>query len=243
MQDFIAAISLIALALPPIPQPAQSSSLFISQAPPTPPLDPPPNGTQPGGGLDPTNRLSCTSTNDGMRALVPVKNPVLTTTNQPTIFFYIPFGSNQVRYGEFSLLTYPTEQQRLYSIRFTLPKTPGIVSVTLPAQPLKQGEYYHWYFQVYCRDGNGKQPDLTVHGFLQQVALTSERERQIKAATPDVWYDALARVATQLQASPQNPTLRNQWRSLLRTIGAEHLAQAPLLGSVIPVERNSSRNQ
>jgi Domain of Unknown Function (DUF928) len=181
-----------------------------------------------------------------MQALVPVQNPVLTTTNQPTILVYIPFGADQIQFGEFSLLSWPNEQQRIYAVRFRLPKTPGIVSVTLPSQPeytLKQGEYYHWYFQLYCRDGNGKQPNLTVHGLIQRTELTAERERQISAATPDIWYDALARVATQLQTSPQNANLRNQWRALLRTIGAEDLVQEPLLGPVIPLEQTRILSQ
>jgi Domain of Unknown Function (DUF928) len=222
-----------------VPPPA---SKLISQRPPAPPRNPPPNGSRPGGGLNSAARSACTSGNTFMQALVPVQNPVLTTTNQPTILIYIPFGSDQVQFGEFSLLPWPGEQQRIYSARFTLPKTPGIVSVTLPSRPeyaLKQGDYYHWYFQLYCRDGNGKQPDLTVHGLIQRTALTAERERQISAATPDVWYDALARVAAQLQTSPQNSNLRNQWRTLLRTIGAEDLAEEPLLGPVIPLKTPS----
>lgn len=220
-----------------------ASSRLISQRPPVPPSDPPPNGTQPGGGLDPTARLSCTPANNALRALVPVKNPVFTTTNQPTVFFYVPLGSDQVQFGEFSLLSYPKEQQRIYTVRFTLPQTPGIVSVTVPPRsesPLKQGEYYRWYFQLYCRDGNQKQPDLTVYGLLQRVELTAQRERQISAATPDIWYDALAHVATQLKTSPQNSSLRNQWHSLLRTIKAEHLVQEQLLGPVIPIEQEAT---
>jgi hypothetical protein len=215
----------------------------ISQHPPNPPRDPPPNGTQPGGGLNPSGQLSCTPANTSMRALVPVKNPVLTTTDQPTILFYVPFGSEQVQFGEFSLLPYPKEEQRIYSVRFTLPKTPGIVSVTLPSSSksaLKQGEYYRWYFQLYCRDGDRRKPDLTVHGLLQRTALTTERERQIRAATPEIWYDALARVATQLQVSPQDSKLRQQWRTLLRSIGADHLTQEKVLGPVIPLEQNAS---
>jgi hypothetical protein len=106
-----------------------------SQRPPDPPPDPPPNRSKPGGGLNPAARSSCTQDNHYMQALVPIKNPVLTTTDQPTIFFYIPFESNQVEFGEFSLLPWPQEQQRIYTVRFTLPKTPGIVSVTIPSQP------------------------------------------------------------------------------------------------------------
>jgi hypothetical protein len=38
-------------------------------------------------------------------------------------------------------------------------------------------------------------PSLDVNGWVQRVALTPERERQINAATPDVWYDASANLA------------------------------------------------
>lgn len=209
----------------------------IAQKPPPPPPKPPPNGTRPGGGLNPHNPLSCNSLNRSLRALIPVENPVLTATDSPTFLFYLPFTAEQIQFGEFTLLTWPGEQQRLYRVRFTLPKTPGIVSVKLPPQPaLKQGQYYRWYFQLYCQNGTGAQPDLTVNGMVQRVELTAERKRQINDATPDVWYDALAQVATQLQTAPQNPKLREDWRSLLRTIEAEDLAQAPLLGPVIPLK-------
>lgn len=212
----------------------------IAQKPPPPPPKPPPNGTRPGGGLNPLNPLSCNTLNHSVRALLPVENPVLTTTNSPTFLFYIPFAAEQIQFGEFTLLSWPGEQQRLYQVRFTLPKTPGIVSVTLPPQlALQEGQYYRWYFQLYCQNGTGTQPDLTVNGMVQRVELTAERKRQIKDATPDVWYDALAQVAAQLQTSPQNPKLREDWRSLLRTIEAEELVQEPLLGPVIPLKPSS----
>jgi Domain of Unknown Function (DUF928) len=216
---------------------------LIGQIPPNPPRNPPPNDTQPGGGLTPSSSLSCNSLNRSVQALVPVENPVLTTIDHPTFLFYIPFTAEQIQFGEFSLLTWPREEQRLYKVRFTLPETPGIVSITLPSQPeyaLQEGQNYHWYFQLYCQEGTGTQPDLALNGLVQRVARTAERERQISNATPDVWYDALASVATQLQTSPQNTELQNDWRSLLQTIGAEDLSEEALAGSVIPLEETSS---
>lgn len=215
----------------------------VAQYPPEPPPNPPPNDTRPGGGLSSQDPLSCNSVNKSLRALIPVENPVLTTTGSPTFLFYIPFEAEQIQFGEFSLLTWPGEQQRLYQVRFTLPQTPGIVSITLPSQPeytLQEGDYYRWYFQLYCQTGTGRQPDLTVNGMVQRVALTPERERQIRDATPDVWYDALSQVAVRLQALPQDEELRQEWRSLLQTIEAEDLAQEPLLGPVISLEATSS---
>lgn len=214
----------------------------IAQRPPAPPPSPPPNDTRPGGGLGSHDPLLCNSLNQSIRALLPVANPVLTTTDSPTFLFYVPFAAEQVKFGEFTLLTWPGEQQRLYQVRFTLPKTPGIVSVKLSPQPvLQQGKSYRWYFQLYCRNGAGTQPDLTVNGMVQRVALTAERERQIRAARPDIWYDALAQVAAQLQSSPQNSKLRLDWQSLLQTIDAGDFVQEPLVGSVIPLKASSPK--
>lgn len=212
----------------------------IAQKPPPPPPKPPPNGTRPGGGLNPHDPLLCNALNRSLRALLPAENPVLTATDSPTFLFYLPFTADQIKYGEFTLLTWPGEQQRLYQVRFTLPKTPGIVSVKLPPQSaLQEGQYYRWYLQLYCQNGSGAQPDLTVNGMVQRIALTVERKRQINNATPDVWYDALAQVAAQLQTSPQNSELQKNWRSLLQTIEAEDIAQEPLLGPVIPLKTPS----
>lgn len=135
----------------------------IAQRPP----DPPPNDTRPGDRLG-SQDSSCNSLNRSVQALIPVINPVLTTTDSPTFLFYIPFAADEIQFGEFTLLTWPGEEQRLYQVRFTLPQTPGIVSVTLPPQSgLQEKSSYGWYyFQLYCQDGTGTQPDLTVNGMV-----------------------------------------------------------------------------
>ncbi len=218
--------------------------------PPPPPRTPPDNQTKPGGGLGNGGSTNinggniiistCKSTSKPLTALIPVKNPVLTTREHPTFLFYVPYASDDVRVGEFSLLVGPEEKTRLYKTRFTLPQTPGIVSITLPSAPeyaLKEGQYYHWYFKLYCQSNTSSQPSIDVNGWVQRVALTPERERQIKVAAPDVWYDALANLAESLRASPQDARLRNDWANLLKSIGSEDLAQEPLVGSVIPSDK------
>ena len=214
-------------------------STLLSQNPPAPPRTPPDNQTKPGGGLNPSNP-SCKSTSKPLTALIPVKNPVLTTSKHPMFLFYVPYGSDEVRFGEFSLLVGPEEKIRIYKTRFRLPQTPGIVSITLPSAPeyaLEEGQFYHWYFKLYCQTNTSSQPSVDVNGWVQRVPLTPERERQIKAAAPDVWYDALANLAESLRASPQDARLRNDWTNLLKSIGSEDLAQEPLVGSVIPSDK------
>lgn len=214
------------------------TSTLLSQIPPPPPRTPPPNQRKPGGGLDPDN-LACKRTSKPLTALVPVKNPVLTTSAHPTFLFYVPYGSSDVRLGEFSLLTWPEERTRIYKTRFTLPQTPGIVSIALPRvaeSALEAGKSYHWYFQLYCQANISSQPDLDINGWVQRVALTPERERQIKVAAPDIWYDASTNLANRLRTSPQDATLKNNWVSLLKLIDSKDLIQEPLVGPVIPLK-------
>jgi hypothetical protein len=198
----------------------------------------PDNQTKPGGGLVPS-KPSCKSTSKPLTALIPVKNPVLTTREHPTFLFYVPDASDDVRFGEFSLFVVGPERTPLYKTRFTLPQTPGIASITLPSKPeyaLEEGKFYHWYFELYCQTNTSSQPNLDVNGWVQRVALTRKRERQINAATPDVWYDSSANLAESLRASPQDAKLRNDWLNLLKSIGSEDLAQEQLVGSVVPFQ-------
>lgn len=212
---------------------------LLSQTPPQPPRTPPPNQSKPGGGLSASDQ-ACQNTSKSLTALIPAQNPVLTTREHPTLLLYVPYSSEQVRYGEFSVLVWPEEKQRIYKTRFTLPQTPGIVSITLPSLPeyaLEEGQYYHWYVKLYCKGNKSSQPDFDINGWMQRVALTPERERQISAATPDVWYDASANLAEKLRISPDDEMLKNNWVELLKFINSEDLAQEPIVGSVIPLEK------
>lgn len=215
------------------------------ESPPNPPSTPPPNQSEPGGALNPF-ASSCNSADDTLKALIPMENPVLTVSEHPTFFFYVPFSADEVKYGEFSVLLWPGEQERLYKTRFALPEQPGIVSITLPATPeyaLAEEQYYHWYFQLYCRDSTIPEPNLEVHGWVQRVARTPERDRSIQATLPDIWYDALNLAAERLQASPQDPQLQQAWHDLLDAIDAGNLAEVTIVGSVLPVEDESSETQ
>ncbi len=212
---------------------------IISQRPPEPPQTPlPPNRTTPGGGLNPTDS-SCNEVGETLRALIPVENPVRTTEAHPTFLFFSPFGAGQIDYGEFSLLPWPGEEQRHYSTRFTLPDSPGIVSITLPGLPeyaLKEDQPYRWYFQIHCKDNPDAQPDLTLDGAVQRVAPTSVQSPQIQSPSPEIWYDTLALVAKRLQESPQDPQLQEHWRSLLQSIQADDLTTMTFSGAVLPLE-------
>lgn len=220
----------------PLPSPEkQPLQAQVKQAPPAPPTTPPPNRTRSGGSLG--DEATCGALDKNLMALVPVENPVLTASEHPTFWFYVPYGAEQVEYGEFSILVGPAETTRLYQTRFTLPSTPGMVSISLPNSPayaLKPDTPYHWYFKLHCLDS--PTTSLQVDGWVQRVALTPERQRQIADSSPEVWYDALTAVAQQFSANPQDAALQNRWRTLLTHINAADLIQEPIVGAVRPLE-------
>lgn len=216
--------------------PAQRS---LSLPLPAPPKTPPPdNKTKPGGGLAP-ERNACHSQQESLTALIPKQNPVLTASNQPTFLFYIPDETKDIIKGEFWINS-RDEKIRIYpKIHLKFPTTPGIVSVSLPKLPeslLEEDKYYHWYFKIYCQDNTPNEADLEVDGWIQRVPLTPERESQIKAGKPAIWYDALAELYQRLRLSPNDIQLKENWSNLLKFIDAQDLEQKPIIDSVILIE-------
>ncbi len=211
--------------------------------PPPPPSTPPPNSTRSGGSLGASSTCVNSAQTDvqtdsqTLIALVPIENPVLTTSAHPTFLFYVPYGSKQVKFGEFSVLTGSAETTRLYRTRFTLPETPGIVSISLPSnsEAIAKDVFYHWYFKLYCQENTSSRADLEVNGWVKRVEPIAAQSDQ--TAMPVVWYDTIADLADRLRTSPQDSALKNRWRALLTLIRAEDLAEKPFVGSVHPLER------
>jgi hypothetical protein len=219
-----------------LPASAQSAAATnqITQTLPAPPSTPlPRNRTRSGGSL--SDSTACGNTTETLIALAPVENPVLTTTDYPTFLIYVPYEATAIESGEFSILVGRNEATRLYRARFTLPDKPGIVSLQLPQLPahaLAEGTPYHWYFKLYCAGNTSAKADLEVDGWVQRVEQTPERDRQINAGTPEIWYDAIATLAARRAATPQDPTLQTLWQQLLTSIDAGDLASTPIAGAV-----------
>jgi hypothetical protein len=214
-----------------------SPDLVLSQLPPPAPRTPPPNKTDVGGGLNDSH--SCGTAQEQLMALLPTKNPVQTISAHPTILFYIPYRTEDIALGEFSVLTWPDEITRVYRTQFTLLQTSGIASISLPNLPqsaLEEGKFYHWYIKLYCQ---GNHEPLVVHGWIQRVTATPERKQQIETSSPDVWYDSIARLGDRLRTDPQNNELRARWRKLLTLIGTENLAQKSIVGPVQLLENRA----
>lgn len=196
---------------------------------PAPPPRIPPNRVKPGGGLD-FARQSCTDS-ASLTALVPINNPVLTTQPYPSFLFYVPDAPTAIDYGEFALFT-ADEKQRIYRIIINFERSPGIIKIDIPPleqYALKEATYYHWYFRVYCQDSSDVRQSLDLDGWVKRIPLTSTIKSEIEATSPDIWYDAIAKVAENLMVSPQSFLLRKRWSELLQHINLEHLADLPIV--------------
>lgn len=208
--------------------PSSSSSPSPSSSPQ--PSRPRPSNPRPTRGLNPDR--SCKRTSKPLTALIPKDTPGLTTSGQPTFWFYVPYTTEEIRSVEFSLLT-EDDKKLIYGAKFKLPQTPGIISISLPSQySIEEGRYYHWYLEIYCQQNTSSKPSLDVNGWIERVPLTPDRQRQIEAATPDIWYDSLTFLGNRRLTSPQDEKLKDEWRNLLRSVGWEDLTEEPLVGFV-----------
>ncbi|OCQ91147.1 hypothetical protein BCD67_25450 [Oscillatoriales cyanobacterium USR001] len=188
------------------------------------------NDTEPGGGL---GSGSCRKTDKPLKPLVPRKNPVYTTEERPTFWFYIPYSAEEVTSGEFALVT-ENELDDVYRTSFKLPKTPGIVSVSLPsslASSFEVGKDYHWYFTLKC-DSSEDSDEKVVQGWVQRVPRTAETDRKISEATPDIWYDSVTFLGNRLRQSPKDQSLKRQWTKLLESADLQSIAEEELVGPV-----------
>lgn len=191
---------------------------------------PPPGNRTPGGGL---GEPVCPTKPQKLTAITPIDVHGNTLSAAPTFWFYVPYTTDEVESGEFSVLT-EDESDRVYKTTFKLPDQPGFVSITLPETAgLQEEAYYHWYLELNCAADSDARAALTVDGWVQRIPSTPELEDEIESLSSDVWYDSLDRLAQQLQ---NGTGARPAWDALLSSVGLDELTEAPVIGPVIPTE-------
>lgn len=193
-------------------------------------------GNRAGGG----SRSPCSSTSIPLTALIPETNWGKTVAATPTFWFYVPYSPDEAHSGEFVLQD--EKYNDVYRTPFTLPQTPGFVSLTVqpPEGTLQTDKWYFWSFKLYC--GEKASTPVFVEGWVQTIALTPQLQQQLKTGTKDyavysangIWYDAVDRLARLRLADTQNVLLNGEWSELLesRGVGLNQLTQEPIIGEV-----------
>ncbi len=177
-----------------------------------------------------------------MKALIPNTNIGLTAAGKPTFFFQI--SSTSVRDAKFLLLNAEGDTI-LYKKTFSLTKTGGIISFTLPADAdaLEMGREYSWEVSALC-DPDDQRGNPRIQGSIQRIepsqevasdlAKASVRDRAALYAEQGFWYDTLKALGDLRFANPNDPTLVNDWKELLDSAGLSAIDQQPLLQCCTP---------
>lgn len=181
-----------------------------------------------------------------LTTLVGSNNLELTVSDRPTFWVYIPYTQQEAPTGEFTL---QDGDNNVYRTRFEMPATPGIVSITLPAnqKPLEVGKTYIWYFEINCprREAGDRVTPGFVTGVVRRVAPSAALNNALNAAKNplqriaayaqhSIWYDTLTELA-RLRSNPaQNPGIEGIWSEVLsdRNIGLENIAKESLAGNI-----------
>lgn len=134
--------------------------------------------------------------------------------------------------------------KEIYRVSFTLPRTPGIVSFTIPntKAPIEVNKWYRWEFQLNCAPPSPAND--SVAGWVHRIEMTPELERQLKTAKGQeydvytknkLWYDAIAQLAEQHHKDPSNPNLSDACKKLLAAKGVnlEIVNEERLVGNVL----------
>ena len=176
-----------------------------------------------------------------LTALVPNTNAGTTTSDRPTLWFYVPYSPQQVSVGEFVLQD--EQENDLVRQSFLLSGTPGLVSLSLPttAPSLVVARPYRWYFKVYCGNSSSSTANF-VEGWIKKISPSPDLQAQLQnQAIPaykvygseSIWYDALDSLA-QKRLANNNDRLERDWNQLLNSKGVdlENLSKESLIGEV-----------
>ncbi|NJM71039.1 MAG: DUF928 domain-containing protein [Scytonema sp. RU_4_4] len=193
-------------------------------------------------------RNGCPDLKQPVTALVPGERTVnesisflaLTVSEYPTFWVYLPDLPTNLRSGEF--IFQDERGKNIYKTPLKLPDRSGIIGISLPQNPqyaLKQDNKYQWYFKVYCGNSQNTSDYYYVKAWVQRVTLTPNLESQLKAAKPgeyrayaanQIWQDALTNLADMRRTNSGSSTLAQDWNDLLKAVGLEEFAAAPVVG-------------
>ena len=183
------------------------------------------------------SRGSCPGVTSPLVALIPDNNIGRFVSDNPTLWFYVPYNSEMISRGMF-LLQDQEDNDVIDPLEFTVSNTPGFVSVSLPplSPSLKANGDYHWYFELYCDDGNAS--PVYVDGWLEKATLDDDSVSSDQFSASDlpaslsstdyflyrqkyIWFDAVDALLQEWSTSPEDEALREELLNLLQSANVE----------------------
>lgn len=211
----------------------------ISSIPPSPLPSPPDSGTPSSSSEIPGSRPgnSCRDTSDKppLTVLNHGHGEDFTLSEYPTFWFYIPYGSSDIRYMEFVLLN-RDETTTIYRTAILLTQ-PGIIRIrVVPSEagtPLSINTTYRWQLKFDCQPDTLSGFDGVLGGWIRRVSEPPGLQGRLSMPGAQahsvyernfIWYDAVNSLAEVYFNAPQNGELHNAWTDLMTQLGHEDLA-------------------
>jgi Domain of Unknown Function (DUF928) len=169
-----------------------------------------------------------------LTALVPKSNLSLTTLSDPTLYFYLPeINAPQLRLVVSEFSNDSSEDDKIvYEQTYKPNGKIGIAGFKLPANTLKPGKEYGWFFEVVCSLDNNSdnQMSRSVEGNITRVndtQLVSKLQRTTPGqrlnilAEAGIWQDTIDILAQMRLGKPTDISLKSDWESILAAPGIE----------------------
>ncbi|NET51298.1 MAG: DUF928 domain-containing protein [Merismopedia sp. SIO2A8] len=187
-----------------------------------------------------------------LAALVGQPHLMLTTSDRPIFWIYVPYSTAEAPSGVLSL---QQGGDALYEGEFSLMSTPGVVGIRLPetAPSLVAGQEYDWFIDIHCvaAAGHSSEPESalgSVDGLVQRVnpsdalvndlsAAQTGLERVAAYGRHHLWYDWVTELAQLRLTTEDNAELKMIWMDVLsdeETVLLEPWSSEPLTGEIIP---------
>lgn len=171
-----------------------------------------------------------------LTALIPKSEKQLELTLSPHPSLLIYFPPSKAETADFVIYNYNTNQL-VYKITLNLPKTGGILMITLPKNsPELQTEIpYRWTVQLNCPGSNLPfikgliQRNIPTPELTQELAKTPTDQHWLIYAKAGIWHDAIANLAEQLRQNPNDPQLKENWQKLLNEVELNLIVNEPLI--------------
>lgn len=210
----------------------------VSQQRPAPPKTGTPAGNPRPGATRPA--LNCPQTAIPLTAIAANNGHDYTYSEHPTFWFYIPYQAEQISHLEFLLLD-DSERKTIYRASIKLANQPGIIKITLPANPqsaLAVNQTYRWRLNLDCAPDTTIEPDLMVDGWIRRVARVDNQSNDLANATSQrylayiknsIWYDAISDLAERHFNHMEDAALSATWAALLKDLGFAEVSASPLV--------------
>ena len=158
-----------------------------------------------------------------------------TTREQPSLFW---FQSKPKMDAKFELTLLQEKQVKpLIQVKMDRAGKAGIQRLNLSDHNVKltPAVEYQWVVAL-VTDPENRSTDLVASGVIKRIASTLELQDKIAKATPaslpnvyaeaGIWYDTLATLSDQIEARPEDKSLREARADLLRQVGLKAAAEA-----------------